>query len=332
MKNLTCGRSFILYNNDDDVIQSWKIIQDAENRDTYLPNERIVEDQRGDTLIQMIEKKENGDDMFIAFNQERQVFKTFLSNGSGDLMTKVREIQFVGQPDMIGLHARSDLISFAFHPKWLQEDTKHFIMTIDYSMVHTPEMTGNLNEDRMRALRERLAINQSTIGLESFMNKRDIIFKEALRCTRVKIEEISPDKQDRRPFQKRISPEKLRNKKVIFIQQGNNFFCHFVDLNGQVQMIKITDAEFERIHCIDNEVQPEEPDQLLNLHFNQQSHEVEMQLDARNKLQSLKDDMREKRDRDVALLARVRIDHEAKKLEHTALLDTHQLKRANIEM
>jgi len=40
----------------------------------------------------MIEKKENGDDMFIAFNQERQVFKTFRSNGSGDLMTEVREI------------------------------------------------------------------------------------------------------------------------------------------------------------------------------------------------------------------------------------------------
>ena len=149
MRNLLWGTDFVLYNDPDYRILSWHISALEQNSDAWLEGDSEVEGQRNDILVQRLSTAEN---LFLAFNEETQRFKTFTSNGRERLMDQVREIYFGPGMDFIGLHAYSALIFCGLHPLWASSAEKHFLVTVDVKHVRASQATGAVSSDRMQAL------------------------------------------------------------------------------------------------------------------------------------------------------------------------------------
>ena len=87
------------------------------------------------------------------------------------------------------------------------------------------------------------------------MQENGLIVKECLRSARIDFEADLSDQNDaarvsvtcqREPEFARLSQEKLHNKLVAFIEQGENFFCYYTDFVNRLQRIKVPVSEFER--------------------------------------------------------------------------------------
>ena len=73
-------------------------------------------------------------------------------------MTQVREIQFGGDTNFIGLHAYSELIFCGLHPQFASSDDKHFLFTLDIKHVDKQLATGQTSEELMLALSGSLGV------------------------------------------------------------------------------------------------------------------------------------------------------------------------------
>ena len=63
------------------------------------------------------------------------MFKEFSSNGRDQLMENVRRISFGAEPNFLDLHAFSRVIYCGLHPSWAKDESKHFLLTLDYKDV-----------------------------------------------------------------------------------------------------------------------------------------------------------------------------------------------------
>jgi len=50
-------------------------------------------------------------------------------------MENVRRISFGAEPNFLDLHAFSRVIYCGLHPSWAKDESKHFLLTLDYKDV-----------------------------------------------------------------------------------------------------------------------------------------------------------------------------------------------------
>ena len=84
----------------------------------------------------------------MAYNQERQQFITFTSNGSDKLMDAVQLITFSSEPDFLGQREYFNPIGFFLHPGF--DDGAEFIVTLDYQAVLENELAGYPMSEEVR--------------------------------------------------------------------------------------------------------------------------------------------------------------------------------------
>ena len=81
MRHVTCANKFILYNDEQDRIRSWKIEVNEHQDNQYREQRGMIISEEHNILVQRISADGAPEDRFLVYNEATQRFRTFVSDG-----------------------------------------------------------------------------------------------------------------------------------------------------------------------------------------------------------------------------------------------------------
>ena len=88
----------------------------------------------------LVQRINNQEEKFLAFDQKNERFMTFKSNGRDQLLTEVEYIHFYPSHDFLGVPEIAKPLFFGLHPEYANGE--QWVMTIELQAILKDQATG----------------------------------------------------------------------------------------------------------------------------------------------------------------------------------------------